>query len=162
MACSSPPEGRARWTLQLLRPEAQIARQRAGLIAVEARADGGIVIGSRAEGLSREAPFGLARDRAAERVHFLQHGRVIARRHHHGHVLIILGGGADHGGAADIDVLDQLFQLRAGLGGHLFEAVEIHHHHVDGSDAVLGERLHVVGAIAYGEHAAGDRADAWS
>ena len=32
--------------------------------------------------------------------------RVIAGVHHHGDVRVVLGGGADHGGAADVDVLD--------------------------------------------------------
>ena len=39
---------------------------------------------------------------------------------------------------------------------HLLERVEVHHHHVDGLDAVVGERAHVLGVAAHGEDAAGD------
>ena len=60
----------------------------------------------------------------------------------------ILGGGADHGGSADVDVLDQLFESHAGLGSSFFEGVEIHHDHVDRLDAVLGDGGDVRGILA--------------
>ena len=44
----------------------------------------------------------------------------------------------------------------AGARGNRFERVQIHHHHIDGGDAVIGERLHVAGLAAHGEDAAGD------
>ena len=50
----------------------------------------------------------------------------------------ILGCGANHRRAADVDVLDQFLKRNARLGGGLLEGVEIHDHHVDGSNAVLG------------------------
>jgi len=39
--------------------------------------------------------------------------------------------------AADIDVLDGLFQTAIRLGDGRLEGIEIHHHHVDGDDPVL-------------------------
>ena len=42
------------------------------------------------------------------------------------------------------------------LRGDVFEAVEIDDHHVDGGDAVLGERAHVVGLFADGENSRRD------
>jgi hypothetical protein len=55
----------------------------------------------------------------------------------------ILGGGADHGRSADIDVLDQLFESHAGLGGGFFEGVKIYDDHVDRLDAMLGNSCDV-------------------
>ena len=69
-----------------------------------------IVIGGGAEGLLRQPPVRLERERAADRAQLLEDRGVIGGRDDDGDVLIILGGGADHGGAADIDVLDQLFE----------------------------------------------------
>ena len=97
----------------------------------------------------------FARQRAA-RLQLFEDGGVIGWRRNHGDVLIVLRGGADHGGAADIDVFDQLFERGAGLRGDVFEAVEIDDHHVDGGDAVFGECAHVVGLFAHGENSGGD------
>ena len=53
-------------------------------------------------------------------------------QHHDAGMGVVLGAGANHGRAADIDVLDGVFQ-RAGVLGHGgLEGVQIDHHHVDG------------------------------
>ena len=96
------------------------------------------------------------REFAVRGAHLFDEGRVIGGRDDDRDVLIILGGGAQHGGSADIDVLDQFFQVRAGFGGHLFEAVKVDHHHVDGRDAVGADGRHVLRVAAHGEDAAGD------
>ena len=69
-------------------------------------------------------------------------------------VAVVLGRGAHHGGAADVDVLDRVFQRAVGLGHGLLEGVEVHHHEVDATDVVGGNRVHVLGKIAAGEDAA--------
>src|ERR1035441_2425404 len=44
----------------------------------------------------------------------------------------------------------------AGSGGDFLETVQVHHHHVDGHDAVRLDGRHVFGVGAHGENAAGD------
>ena len=66
----------------------------------------------------------------------------------------ILGGGADHGRAADVDVLDQFLEGDAGLGSGFLEGVEIHDDHVDGSDAMLGDSGYVLRIVAAMQDAA--------
>ena len=59
---------------------------------------------------------------------------------------VILRRAAEHGRAADVDVLDRFLEGHVGLGDGLFKGVEIHHHEVDGEDAVrlrLGDVLRV-------------------
>ena len=66
---------------------------------------------------------------------------------------MVLGGRADHGGAADVDHLDDRLFGRAALRRDLFERVEADDDHVDGLDAVLGDGRHVLGVVALGEDA---------
>jgi hypothetical protein len=72
----------------------------------------------------------------------------------HGHVLPVLGGAAHHGGATDVDVLDGVFQRAAGLGHGGLKRVQVDHQQVDGVDAVVFERRHVLGQVAAGQQAA--------
>ena len=132
------------------------SRAGAAIHLVQARADGGIVIGGGAEDFSGEAPLRIEREFAARRAQLFEDGGVILRRGDHGDVLVVLGGGAQHGGSADIDVLDELLEVGAGLGGDFLETVEVDHHHVDGDDAVGLDGGHVFGVGAHGEDAAGD------
>ena len=55
----------------------------------------------------------------------------------------------------DVDVLDggvEAGRLRGGHGGA--EGIQVDHHHVDCSDAVLRQRIHVGGVVAAGQDAA--------
>jgi hypothetical protein len=122
----------------------------------QARTDGGIVVGGSAEDFPGELPLGIEGEFAARRAQLLQNRGVVFRRGHHGDILVVLGGGAQHGGPADIDILDELRQRRAGLGGHFLETVEVDHHHVDGCYAVSLNGRHVLRVVAHGEDAAGD------
>jgi hypothetical protein len=47
-------------------------------------------------------------------------------------VAVVLGRRAHHGRAADVDVLDGVFQRAVGLRHGLREGIEVHHHQVDG------------------------------
>ena len=122
--------------------------------AFERRGDGGIVGGGGGEGFLRQSPLGFERERAAGAGEFFGDGRIVGRRRDDGDIVKILGGGADHGGSADVDVLDQLLERHAGLGGGFFEGVEIDHDHVDGLDAVLGDGGDVRGILAAMQDAA--------
>ena len=60
---------------------------------------------------------------------------------------MVLGGGADHGRAADVDVLDRSREIGAARDRRL-EGVEVDDHEVDGRDAVLAHRLDVRRLVA--------------
>lgn len=87
-------------------------------------------------------------------LHFVQQGLVVGGIGDDGDTGVVLGGGADHGGAADVDVLDGIFQGDVGLGHGLAEGVEVHAHQVDGGDAVLLDGGQVLGQVAAGQDAA--------
>ena len=77
----------------------------------------------------------------------LEHVRVIRGIDDDGDGAVVLGGAAEHGGAADVDVLDGLLEGDVGFGDGLLEGVEVDDHEVDGLDAVfLG--LFLVGLVA--------------
>ena len=77
-----------------------------------------------------------------------QHVAVVTGVDHDGHVFVVLGGGADHGRAADVDVLDGVRQGAARLGHGGGERVEVDRHQVDRLDAVLGHDAVVDAAAA--------------
>ena len=107
-----------------------------GVHLFEAGADGGVVIRGGAKDFPGQPPLGFEREFAAAGAQFLEDGGVVVGRSDDGDVLVVLGRGADHGGTADVDVLDQFLEVGVGLRRNLFEAVQVDHHHVDGDDAV--------------------------
>ena len=123
---------------------------------VEGVGDGGVVGGGEGEGLLGQPPAGFAAERAAVGFQFFDQGGIIGDAGDDGDVFKVLGGGADHGGAADVDVLDEVAEGDAGLGGGLLEGVEVDHHHVDGLDAVRGDGGFVLVVAADVEQAAVD------
>src|SRR5580700_5953489 len=110
--------------------------------------DGGIVGSSGSEGFLRQPPLGFERERAGGAGEFFGNGLVIGWGCDDGNVVKILGGGADHRWSTDVDVLNQLFERHARLGGGFFEGVEIDHDHVDRLDAMLGYGGGVRGILA--------------
>src|SRR6266404_832628 len=66
----------------------------------------------------------------------------------------IFGGGAQHCGAADINIFDELFGREIFLRGGGFERIQIHDHQVDWRDAVFLRLLQVIGIMAPEEQAA--------
>ncbi len=83
--------------------------------------------------------------RSRGRAHGLEHRAVVARLGDHGHARVVLCGAADHGGAADVDVLDDLVVGRA-AGDGLLEGVEVDAHQIDRLAADLAE----LGAVRVG------------
>ena len=69
---------------------------------------------------------------------------------------MVLGSGAQHGGAADIDVLDGICVLNAGLGDGGLEGIEVDDDHVDHLDAVRLGVAHVRLEVPAAEQAAVD------
>ena len=82
-----------------------------------------------------------------------QHDRVVARVDHDGDVGVVLGRGADHGGAADVDVLDAGREVGA-LGDGRFERIEIDDEEIDRADAVRLHRARMLAVVADREQAA--------
>ena len=66
---------------------------------------------------------------------------------------MVLGGGADHGRAADVDVLDAVVEGGA-AATVCFERIEIDDQEIDGGDLVLLRLRHVLGVAAHSEQAA--------
>ena len=124
-----------------------------GADALERRRDRGIVGRCGGESFLREPPFRFARERSGRGK--LVGDRVVVRgRSHDSDIVKILGGGADHRRSADVDVLDQFLESDSGLGRGLLEGIEVDHHHIDGSDAVFGNRRDVLGIFAAMQDAA--------
>ena len=85
----------------------------------------------------------------------LEHQRIVLRLDHDRDVGVVLGGGADHGRAADVDVLDAGVEAGA-LGDGLLERIEVDHQEVDRPDAVRRHRGGVLRVVANGEQTAVD------
>ncbi len=54
--------------------------------------------------------------------------------------------------AADVDHLDRPLERAVRIGHRLLERIEIHDHHVDRLDALLGELPHVLRVVAVGQN----------
>jgi hypothetical protein len=121
----------------------EVGQGAGGLVdAAEVPGDGTVVRGGVREGLARELEA-QPRGHAARGFQLAQHAAVVCGIHHHRHPLVVLGRRADHGRAADVDVLDDL--LERGAAGHgLAERVQVHHHQIDGIEAA-GPHLLAVG-----------------
>ncbi len=76
-----------------------------------------------------------------------EHRRIVGGVYYHEDVLVILRRRTQHGGAADIDVLDGFCVGAVGSRRRRFEWVQIHDQKIDDADAVLGEHR-VVDAAA--------------
>src|SRR5690606_12941127 len=66
---------------------------------------------------------------------------------------VVLGGRTQHGGPADVDVFDSVFERAAGLGDRFTERVQIHDQQVDAVDTVFFQSLHVFRAVATSQEA---------
>ena len=83
-----------------------------------------------------------------------EHGRVIGVIGDDADALKIFRGGANHGGAANVDIFDQLGGGDAGRGGSGGEGIEIYDDEIDGHDAVFLRLFLVFGFGALVEDAA--------
>ncbi len=83
--------------------------------------DGRVIGSGEREGLLGETPAGLAAERAVVGLEFFGEGRVVGNRGDDGDIFKVLGGGANHGGAADVDVLNDLGEGGAGAWKRFFQ-----------------------------------------
>ena len=78
--------------------------------------------------------------------HVVEYALVVGGVSDNANAGIVLGGRANHGRAANVDVLDGVFQraIRVGHGG--LEGVKVDHHQINGADVVVGHDLLVLAA----------------
>ena len=134
--------------------ERAIRRRRIGELVREPVGDGGVIGGGAGIGLGGE----LAAQRQRGRAVVLRRAprstrRIVAGIDHDRHVGVVLGGGADHGGAADVDVLDAGLEVGA-LRDRRLERIEVDDQEIDRPDAVCAHRRGVVLVVADREQAA--------
>ena len=97
---------------------------------------------------------GCERKSAARAGQFFEQVRIRLRRDDDGNVREVLRRRADQRRAADVYLLDGLFERDAFAGHRLLEGVEVDDDHVNRLDAVLFEGAQVFGTLADGEDAA--------
>ena len=90
------------------------------------------------------------------RLHRGEHALVVGRVGDDGDRRVVLGRAAEHGRAADVDVLDGVLEGAVRLRDGGFERVEVHDDEVDELDAVLLGFVEVLMRIAAAEEAAVD------
>ena len=117
--------------------------------------DRGVVDAGAGIGLGGELAPQRERRRAAVLPKLGQHDGVVRGIDHDRHVGMVLGRGADHGGTADVDVLDAGFEIGA-LGDGCFERIEADDEEIDRRDAVRTHGGGVIRVVADGEQAAMD------
>ncbi len=128
-------------------------RRRLAELAAEPSGDGRIIGSGRGERVARERLAQRGRRRPAIRFHLGEHGGIVGGVDHDGDALVVLRRRPDHGWAADIDILDAGFEVRARRDG-LLEGIEIDDEEVDRRNCVLGERPLMRFVPAHGEQAA--------
>ena len=84
---------------------------------------------------------------------FIEHRGVIAGIDHDRDIVVVLRRGADHGRAADVDILDAVGEIAAARDGVL-ERIKIDHQQIDRPDAVAAHRIGVGGIAAHGKKSA--------
>ena len=101
-----------------------------------------------------QSPARRATQLTLVRLQFFRQCGIVRDGSHDGNILKVFCRGAHHRRAADIDVLNDLREVDAGLVQRRFKGVEIYHHHIDGLDAMLRHRFLVFRIGADVENAA--------
>ena len=125
---------------QILRKARRLAQSEVTTHPLQRRSDGGIVGCGRRKCLLRQPPFRFPRERALRASHLFGDAGIIGGRSNHRDILKIFGRRTNHRRPANIDVFYQFLEVHARLGGGFFKGVQIHNHHVDGRNAMLGNR----------------------
>ena len=116
--------------------------------------DRGIVGGGALIDLQRQAEVGCTGDVTVIGVHFIDDLSIISRVDDDRDRLVVLGGAAQHGRAANVDILDGVVEGAVGVGHGCLEGIEIDHDHVDRRDVMLCHFGDVGRVIAQTEQAA--------
>ena len=121
------------------------------------RPDGGqelgdlpIVLAGMDEGLPGEREQASSRQSAVALPELIKNVLVVVRAGHDNDIGEVLGGGANHGGSADVDVLDDFFECCVLPKCRFDERVEVDTYQIDRLNGVSLEGLHVLGVAANG------------
>ena len=95
------------------------------------------------EGLRRQPEQNPVGKDAAIGVQFPQHLFVTLGVAKDSHTFKVFGRRTQHRWAPNIDILHRLFQRDVLFLGDALKRIEVHDHHVDQADTVLGELLHM-------------------
>jgi hypothetical protein len=101
-------------------------------------------------GLGGKSPAQRERRAAIVALKLLDQRGVIVCIHQHSDILVVLGRGANHGRAADIDILDALGKIRAARDRR-FERIKIDDQNIDRPDTMRPHRLGMLGIAADGQ-----------
>ena len=82
---------------------------------------------------------------------FVDDNRIVFGVHNDRDALPVLGSTSDHGGTADVNVLDGVLHRHVRFCNRLAERIEVDAHKVDGSDPVLFKLAHVVRKVTTGQ-----------
>jgi len=108
--------------------------------------NGPIVPGRVRKGLGGQPAAQLER-RAAVRGDLVENCGVLGRDGRYGREGVVLRRGADHRRAADVDLFDGLVPGHVSPRDGGLERIQVHHDQLEGQNAVLGQRSHVVGIV---------------
>ena len=81
-------------------------------------------------------------------IYLFNNGVVVAALHHDCDIFMVLGGRAHHRWAADIDVLNRIFQRATFTGNGLGERIQVNNHHIDRLDLMFFHNGIVLAATA--------------
>ena len=121
----------------------------------EPAGDHRIIGGGGGISLGREHAAEVVAGRATLFVHFGDQPGIVGGIGDDRDAFVILRGGADHGGAANVDILDNLLAIRA-LGDGGGEGIEIDDDKIDRADGMLVHRGDMIRVAPHGEQAAMD------
>ena len=116
--------------------------------AAEVVGNHAVVGGSVFEGFDGKVETGCKRQRSFVGIHLFNNGVVVATLHHDCDIFMVLGGGAHHRWAADIDVLNRIFQRAAFTSDGLGERIQVNNHHIDRLDLMFFHNGIVLAATA--------------
>ena len=122
-------------------------------LATQPTSNGAVVGIGGLEHLESKLYAGIARGSTIVGTHFFKNGVIALRLGYHGNALEILRSRAQHGRAADVNVLDAGAELSARLD-RLFEGIQVHNDHIDHADAVFFRLAHMLGIVALGKKTA--------
>ena len=90
------------------------------------------------KGFYSEIEAGFVSDGIVVGVEFFNKTRIVPRVDNNGHVTVVLCGGTDHGGSANIDILNRILEtaVRASNGG--LKGIQVDYDHVDRGNVMAG------------------------
>ena len=111
--------------------------------------DGRIVISGLFKSPNHQFFSQFTTDRPLIFFHFFLDHRILVRLNHDGHALVIFGRRPDHTGAANINILDPVFDAHSGRRGHFFKRVKIANNQINSGNTQFLRLLDVFRLVAF-------------